>query len=75
MYWYKIQLSAIYLFRPKEGNIESLQPCNLLLLRFNNIMACLFPFREFFFSQARNLAKKANNKDKTNSSDFSLSAK
>ena len=32
-------------------------------------------FWRIFFNQARNLPKKANNKDKTNLSDFSLSAK
>ena len=67
-------LQSIY-FRPKEGNIRSLQPCNLTSTSFNNILyynSMFISFWTFFFNQARNLPKKANNKDKTNLSDFSV---
>ena len=67
-------LQSVY-FRPKEGNIRSLQPCNLLLLLltiFCIIIACLFPFGELFLIRPEIYQKKTNNKDKTNSSDFSV---
>ena len=53
-------LQSIY-FRPKEGNIRSLQSCNLLLLLltiFCVIIACLFPFGEFFLIRPEIYQKK-----------------
>ena len=53
-------LQSIY-FRLNEGNIRSLQPCNLLLLLltiFCIIIACLFPFGEFFLIRPEIYQKK-----------------
>ena len=53
-------LQSVY-FRPKEGNIRSLQPCNLLLLLltiFCIIIARLFPFGQFFLIRPEIYQKK-----------------
>ena len=53
-------LQSVY-FRPKEGNIRSLQPCNLLLLLLTIFcirIACLFPFGELFLIRPEIYQKK-----------------